>query len=284
MELCWIEDFLALVDLQHFTLAAARRCTTQPAFSRRLQRLEAWLGCPLIDRGHHPFALTPEGKAFLPRAQRLREDMMDARRALTALSSHYDRAERLYTTNTLAIGFLPDWVRQQQLSRYSLVVASITGCLEALRAGRASLALIPLLGIEETALAAFDVKIVGQDCLHLYAMPALANQIKLERHALSGPFLLFAPGTGYGAAISARLQHLGLRLTAPPACESASAEALAAAVRGGLGAAFIPESLAPKGSRRCLSHHGLDVPYAIALCRAKEGSKSAAERGVSTPK
>lgn len=279
MELCWIEDFLALVQTRHFTLAAAQRCTTQPAFSRRIQRLETWLGCALIARGKHPFALTPEGQAFLPRALRLREDMMDARRALAALSSHYDGAERLYTTNTLAIGFLPSWVQKTGLVHYSMVVASITGCLEALRARRASLALLPLLGLDEATLAPFDVEIIGEDRLQLCALPSVAPKITHKGTTLEGPFLLYAPSTGYGAAIAARLKAQNLRLAAPPVCESASAEALAAAVRAGLGAAWIPRTLAPEGSQPCLKKQALDVSYAIALCRPKS-----VESAVSTPK
>ena len=50
MELTWIEDFLALQRTQNFTEAAAQRCTTQPAFSRRVQQLEEWLGTTLFDR------------------------------------------------------------------------------------------------------------------------------------------------------------------------------------------------------------------------------------------
>ena len=41
MDAAWLEDFLALVDLGHFSRAAEQRCITQPAFSRRVRALEA---------------------------------------------------------------------------------------------------------------------------------------------------------------------------------------------------------------------------------------------------
>ena len=50
MELQWIDDFLALCATRNFTRAAEARCTTQSAYSRRVQRLEEWLGAALFDR------------------------------------------------------------------------------------------------------------------------------------------------------------------------------------------------------------------------------------------
>jgi len=44
MELQWIDDFLALCQTRNFTRAAEARCTTQSAYSRRVQKLEEWLG------------------------------------------------------------------------------------------------------------------------------------------------------------------------------------------------------------------------------------------------
>ena len=54
MELQWIDDFLALCATRNFTRAAEARCTTQSAYSRRVQRLEEWLGAALFDRNLRP--------------------------------------------------------------------------------------------------------------------------------------------------------------------------------------------------------------------------------------
>ena len=70
-----------------------------------VQRLEAWLGVSLFEREARPVALTSAGQEFLARAERLREDILDSRRAVRSLASIYDHTTRLYTTNTLAIGF-----------------------------------------------------------------------------------------------------------------------------------------------------------------------------------
>jgi LysR family transcriptional regulator, hypochlorite-specific transcription factor HypT len=59
MELKWLDDYIALIDSGSFSAAAARRHVSQPAFSRRIQMLEEWLGVTLIDRTRKPLQLTP---------------------------------------------------------------------------------------------------------------------------------------------------------------------------------------------------------------------------------
>jgi DNA-binding transcriptional LysR family regulator len=264
MELTWIEDFLTLCREKHFTRAADARATTQPAFSRRLQRLEEWLGCTLVRRGARPFELTREGEAFRVRAERLKEDMLDARRALRSLSSHYARPLRIYTTNTLAVGFFPAWAKAQKLENYSLVVASITACLEALRAGRADRALIPLFQGEPLP-SDLTCHEVAEEKLALMATPSVAKKVRLEKKMLKGPLLMYTPGTGYGTEVSARLKAMHIKLEGDPLCESASAEALAAQVREGFGAAWLPESLTTKGLVACSVPKALESGYRIVL-------------------
>ena len=50
METKWLEDFVSLAETRSFSRSAQVRHVTQPAFSRRIQALEAWTGIDLIDR------------------------------------------------------------------------------------------------------------------------------------------------------------------------------------------------------------------------------------------
>ena len=59
MELKWLDDYIALIESGSFSAAAARRHISQPAFSRRIQMLEEWLGVTLIDRTRKPLQFTP---------------------------------------------------------------------------------------------------------------------------------------------------------------------------------------------------------------------------------
>jgi hypothetical protein len=60
MELIWFEDYLALAETLNFSRAAEARHVTQPAFSRRIRALEAWIGAELFTRTTHGVALTPD--------------------------------------------------------------------------------------------------------------------------------------------------------------------------------------------------------------------------------
>ncbi|MFT5706754.1 MAG: DNA-binding transcriptional LysR family regulator, partial [Oceanospirillaceae bacterium] len=64
MELKWLKDYIALVEQGSFSKAAATRFVTQPAFSRRIRSLEAWMGTSLVERNQYPLVLTPAGDAF----------------------------------------------------------------------------------------------------------------------------------------------------------------------------------------------------------------------------
>jgi DNA-binding transcriptional LysR family regulator len=273
MELSWIDDFLALIETRNFTRAADMRHTTQPAFSRRIQRLEEWLGVKLFGRAANPVTLTLAGEEFDKRALRLREDILDTRRAVRSVTSHFAQTLRIFTTNTIATSFLPEWLAQNKFGNYSLVVASIVGCLEAVRQHRANIALVARFEDDE-AMDGLHPEVVGTDSLMLVAVAKIRPQIRLHKNQLSGPLMVYAPGTAYGAQVAKTLSRHGIRIGAEPLCESASAEALLAQVKAGLGAAWLPRLLFDKELQRCLVPPFLDIPYQIV--QVKPNRQSAA--------
>jgi DNA-binding transcriptional LysR family regulator len=269
MELQWIDDFLALCQTRNFTRAAEARCTTQSAYSRRVQKLEEWLGAPLFYRESRPVSLTPAGEEFLTRAHRLREDIFDARRAVLSASSHFKKALRIYTTNTLAANFLSPWLIENKLENYSLIVASIAGCVEAVKRRHADMGLIPHFGSDD-ALPGLQVQEIGEDRLMLVSAPAQKRAVALTNNKLHGSVMVYSPGTTYGMQIAAMLNKHRIHIQDSPACESASAEALLAQVKAGLGSAWIPEILL-RGSKikRCVVPSFFDISYKILLIKSR---------------
>jgi DNA-binding transcriptional LysR family regulator len=269
MELQWIDDFLALCQTRNFTRAAEARCTTQSAYSRRVQKLEEWLGAPLFYRESRPVSLTPAGEEFLTRAHRLREDIFDARRAVLSASSHFKKALRIYTTNTLAANFLSPWLIENKLENYSLIVASIAGCVEAVKRRHADMSLIPHFGSDD-ALPGLQVQEIGEDRLMLVSAPAQKRAVALTNNKLHGSVMVYSPGTAYGMQIAAMLNKHRIHIQDSPACESASAEALLAQVKAGLGSAWIPEILL-RGSKvkRCAVPGFFDISYKILLIKPR---------------
>ena len=64
VETKWFEDFVSLAETRSFSRSAQLRHVTQPAFSRRIQSLEAWAGIDMVDRSAYPTRLTPAGQTL----------------------------------------------------------------------------------------------------------------------------------------------------------------------------------------------------------------------------
>ncbi|MEO0028158.1 MAG: HTH-type transcriptional regulator YjiE, partial [Pseudomonadota bacterium] len=79
METKWLEDFVSLAETRSFSRSAQLRHVTQPAFSRRIQALEAWAGAALIDRSSYPTSLTPAGDALYSQALELLQSLHNTR-------------------------------------------------------------------------------------------------------------------------------------------------------------------------------------------------------------
>lgn len=71
MELDDLRAFVAVADAGSISRAASELYLTQPAVTRRLQRLEKALGVTLLDRRRRPFAMTEEGCLALSHGRRL---------------------------------------------------------------------------------------------------------------------------------------------------------------------------------------------------------------------
>jgi len=79
METKWLEDFVSLAETRSFSRSAQLRHVTQPAFSRRIQSLEAWAGADLVNRSSYPTTLTPAGEALYVQALELLQALHNTR-------------------------------------------------------------------------------------------------------------------------------------------------------------------------------------------------------------
>ncbi len=102
-----LEDFLTLSDTHNFSRAAAERHITQPAFSRRIQVLEEYVGAELIDRSKSPIQLTPAGESFRESAKQLLEQLQGAKDAARALDSSDKFHVNLAFSNSAITSYLP---------------------------------------------------------------------------------------------------------------------------------------------------------------------------------
>lgn len=114
MELKWLKDFRTLHDTGNFRVAAQLRSVSQPAFSRRIQALETWVGAPLIDRSCQPSQLTEAGRLFLPLAQNIIDLAEAGKIEIKQLVLKDQEKMRFATLATLAQIFLPGWLKTLQ--------------------------------------------------------------------------------------------------------------------------------------------------------------------------
>mgnify|MGYP000052999866 FL=1 len=102
MDVRWLEDYLALVELRNFTRAAEFRNVSQAAFSRRIQSLEQWLGTALVVKGAVPVRLTDAGEQFRESARIAVERLFEARSSIRAAQFDVMSQVRIAMPNVLA--------------------------------------------------------------------------------------------------------------------------------------------------------------------------------------
>jgi len=101
MHLQWLDDVLVLLEERNLSRAAARRNITQPAFSRRIQGFEQWLGVTVLDRGSNRIAISAalssnedEIRALIVRLRELRTKIgqFDPSRATLGIAAQHAAA------------------------------------------------------------------------------------------------------------------------------------------------------------------------------------------------
>jgi len=84
LEFSELQAFVVLAGELHFRKASERLFLSQPALSKKIQRLEEKLKGALFVRSPRKVALTDAGKRFLPKATKLLQDAEDALRETQA--------------------------------------------------------------------------------------------------------------------------------------------------------------------------------------------------------
>ena len=110
METKWLEDFVSLAETRSFSRSAQLRHVTQPAFSRRIQALEAWAGMDLVDRSAYPTRLTPAGETLHAQALEMLEALQATRNMMRSHQASGQDMIEFAVPHTLAFTFFPHWL------------------------------------------------------------------------------------------------------------------------------------------------------------------------------
>ncbi len=250
MELKWLEDYLALVDAGNFTSAADKRHLSQPAFSRRIQALEAWLGVQLVDRSKKPFRFT---NAAIEHESTLRNLVNSIYQAKNRIKySVRDQTSLSVATqhSLLVTPFLPRFLDKLSGSipnlNYSLVSENMDTCVAMFLKGAVDMLVIyetegnrnvitPHLSVRKT---------LSSDEMILVATPHICQSINNNKDSLTLPLLTYPTSSFFGTVIWADVLPKVLRdLNATIVCESSFSVGLREMALASTGAAWLPRSI-----------------------------------------
>jgi len=241
-------QFLAVAEELHFGRAATRLHMTQPPVTQAIAQLEKAIGARLFDRTRRSVALTPAGEALVPEVRDLlaRAQALPAR-ARAAAAGEVGRV-RLAFVSTIGFEQLPAWVREFRAlcPEVALELVEATGDvqLEALARGEIDAGLMlhspgfapPGLAHLGVAMESLVLAVPSQHPL------AQANELALDA-VLAEPLVAFPrrilPSV-YDAILA--LYH-GVGRVPDVAQEAIQMQTIVNLVSGGLGVAWVPESV-----------------------------------------
>ncbi len=111
MQIAQINAFIAVAELESFSLAADKLHITQPAVSKRIRQLEIQLKADLFDRIGKRSMLTPNGQAFKPHAERILQELKTFRSGLSHQLGAPSGTLTLATSHHIGLHRLPQILR-----------------------------------------------------------------------------------------------------------------------------------------------------------------------------
>lgn len=252
MKLEWLEDMIALYSTRTLTAAAEKRGVSQPAFSRRIQSLEQWLGVSLLDRDKKPACITS--------AARQNEALL---RSLVATIHEFRATSRLQSKgqNHLTIGAqhslnprslleLLERHKPSSDATYRLVAGDRQECIAKLLAGEIDILFCYTAPTELNVVppSVGKVIVVGHDKLVPVCAPSARRVGRKSRETT--PILAYPPESFFGnllwgGVFSQVLANQSLQVT----CVSSFSQALFDLALAGYGVAWLPERFASAALR-----------------------------------
>lgn len=284
MELKWLEDYLALVDAGNFTTAANLRHLSQPAFSRRIQALENWLGVELVDRSKKPFRFTAAAKAHEATLRNLVNAMYQARNQIKFSLRDQVSLSVAAQHSLLVTPFLPRFLEKLSASvqnlNYSVLSENMDTCVAMFLKGEVDMLVIyETEGNRDAILPHLSVrKPLGTDEMVLVATPAVIQNIHKSKGNKTLPLLTYPISSFFGSVVWADVLPRVLRHeNASIACESAFAVGLREMALASTGAAWVPRSIVlddiQRGKLRVLEDMSPPIPMQVVahLSRISDG-------------
>ena len=258
METKWLEDFVSLAETRSFSRSAQLRHVTQPAFSRRIQALEAWAGLDLVDRSSYPTRLTPAGETFHGQALEVLGSLQATRNMMRGLESGGADMIEFAVPHTLAFTFFPAWVMDLRKRfgelKSRLIALNVHDAVMRMTEGSCDLLVAYHHASQPLQLSPdrYEMLSLGAETLAPYAKGGADGQ-PLFRLSATGnariPFLGYASGAYMARLVDQILKSTSVLPHLDTVYETDMAEGLKAMALEGHGIAFLPSSSVKKELR-----------------------------------
>jgi DNA-binding transcriptional LysR family regulator len=284
METKWLEDFISLAETRSFSRSAELRHVTQPAFSRRIQSLEAWLGADLIDRTSYPTSLTPAGEVFYEQAIEMLGQINNALALMRGKRPTSQTTVDFAVPHTLSLTFMPKWMTELEAGfgrlNTRLIALNVHDAVMAMVEGGCDLLLCYHHPRQPVQLdpGRYDMITLGSETLRAYAK---CDKTGVPIFSLPGtaksplPFLSYTTNAYLGRMVELVLSDTKHGLHLEKHYETDMAEGLKMMALEGHGIAFLPESAVTREVRQKLlaradgGHSEWEVNMEIRLYRER---------------
>ena len=290
METKWLEDFVSLAETRSFSRSAQLRHVTQPAFSRRIQALEAWAGTDLVDRSSYPTRLTPAGQTLYNQSLEMLQGLQSTRAMLRGHTSAGQDFIEFAVPHTLAFTFFPAWISslRDKLGpiKSRLIALNVHDAVLRLTEGNCDLLISYHHDSQPIQLNPdrYEMVLLGQEVVAPFCRANADGEPEFRLPGRVGqplPYLGYAPGAYLGRMVEMILKQSSIPIHLDRVYETDMAEGLKAMALEGHGVAFLPLSAVQKElrSQKLVSvGMGLEMTMEVRVYRERPSARHVVKR------
>lgn len=266
MDINNLKTFVSVAETGSFSVASENLFLTQPAISKRIAALESDLATALFDRIGRQVTLTEAGRALLPRARKILDEIEDGRRAIRNLSGNVSGTLSLGTSHHIGLHRLPpvlsDFNQKYPDVALDLRFLASEEVYQQVIHGDIELGIVTLPQVPEAPLRYKKVWADPMDIM-ISASSPLAKQTDLSLESLlSQTAILPEPGTYTRDIIEEAFEKINKPLS--PAMSTNSLETVRMLVSIGLGWSVLPRTMISR-SLKVLRYPGLQFKRELGI-------------------
>ncbi|MBY0243342.1 MAG: LysR family transcriptional regulator [Burkholderiaceae bacterium] len=272
-DLADLRAFVAVAELNSFRAAADAIHLSQPALSRRVEKLETALGVRLFERTTRSVSLTAVGRDFSRKARSLLDDLEDSLLSMQGVAASQQGEVVIACVPSAVYYFLPkvlrDFRAQHPRIRVRIIDDSANAALESVARGEADFG-INFIGTQEPEIA-FETILKEPFVVACHRSHPLAHAKQVRWAELANyDFMTVDKSSGNRLLVDLALANSDLRLGW--CFEAKHVSTLLGLVEAGLGVAVVPRLSMPQGEHATLAMVPLVEPAierAVGLVRRR---------------